>query len=225
MTGDNLWSLSYIEGGLVMYFSDPPMKANIHVNLTFKDGKWVTEDGSPFPMVNEGAFGVLVFDRLELIDPKDRARYSQEMRMPFLPKDTYVYARINAKNLDSALRDHVVLREVEGPTPRDFFVPFLLVQDLELRVRFGKPALLEPCECRIPSLGLDARSVNEAYTLISTSFEPTRRSHTGNVFNCVYFDGPLVLQRLDRHRAMIVGSAKFDLEETDAVDKPGQRAL
>ncbi len=43
-------------------------------------------------------------------------------------------------------------------------------------------------------------SVNQAYTLISTHFEPQRRSHTGNIFNCVYYrEEPLNTWQSLRH--------------------------
>ena len=43
------------------------------------------------------------------------------------------------------------------------------------------------CPIDIPFLNKKAVSVNQAYTIISTEFEKYRRSHTGNVFNKVYY--------------------------------------
>ena len=71
---------------------------------------------------------------------------------------------------------------------KGFGVEFELRNDLYLRVRSSKSSLLVECDCRIPSLMFDAQSVSEAYARISTEFEPSRRSHTGNVFNCVFID-------------------------------------
>lgn len=67
-----------------------------------------------------------------------------------------------------------------------FLVKVCLQEPLRLELRgTSKPRLLD-CRCHIPALKADekqfADSLNEAYTRISEVFEPTRRSHTGNIF-------------------------------------------
>lgn len=76
-------------------------------------------------------------------------------------------------------------------TPYRYYLVKVCLQQppfLELRGT-SKPRLLD-CRCHIPALQNQERhqadSLNEAYTRISEVFEPTRRSHTGNIFSlCV----------------------------------------
>ena len=70
------------------------------------------------------------------------------------------------------------------------FVSFNITQKLTVLLRAGKHAKLGDCLCEIPSLKISADSVNEAYSKISAAFEPTRRSHSGNVFRCVFMERP-----------------------------------
>jgi hypothetical protein len=43
-----------------------------------------------------------------------------------------------------------------------------------------------PCVCTIPSLNMEAESLNHAFTIISEAYETKRRSHSGNVFERAY---------------------------------------
>ena len=70
------------------------------------------------------------------------------------------------------------------PTTR--YVKVRIEEPLRLEIigeNFGR---LLDCKCKIESLNQEADSVNHAYTLISTAFEPERKSHTGNVFSKVF---------------------------------------
>ena len=58
---------------------------------------------------------------------------------------------------------------------------------LRLRLRGTKPATLEDVPCWIPSLEKEAKSLNHACRLVSEGFEPSRISHSGNVFELGYF--------------------------------------
>lgn len=64
----------------------------------------------------------------------------------------------------------------------------ILQTDLYLRMRGTRAPTLEGCGCFIPALEECARSVNRAYTLISTAFEPRRISHVANVFSKVLYE-------------------------------------
>jgi hypothetical protein len=62
------------------------------------------------------------------------------------------------------------------------YVEVKLLGDLSIRLRGSQPARLELVDCEIPTLQKRAKSLNEAYRIISEQFEPERRSHSGNVF-------------------------------------------
>lgn len=69
------------------------------------------------------------------------------------------------------------------------YVKIILRKPLLMQIRGSKKATLSHCECSIPTLNVDAESINHAYTLISQVYEPSRLSHSGNVFErCYYHD-------------------------------------
>jgi hypothetical protein len=70
---------------------------------------------------------------------------------------------------------------------REVFADFIIRELLMIHLRGTKDATLDPCRCEIGFLDRDARSVNHVYTLLSTEFETQRISHTGNVFQKVYY--------------------------------------
>lgn len=74
---------------------------------------------------------------------------------------------------------------------------------IELHLKGDKEPSLEDCKCRIPVLNADARSLNHAYTLLSTAFETHRISHSGNVFTHVFFRGETCWLSLNEARGRI----------------------
>ncbi len=75
-----------------------------------------------------------------------------------------------------------------GLGDKEKLVEIRLHMTLILKLRGTKPPSLLDCECEIPSLRETdenfepAESLNHAYRLISTAFEPHRRSFGGSVF-------------------------------------------
>lgn len=87
-----------------------------------------------------------------------------------------------------------------------YLVKVRLQETLHLEIRgTSKPRLLN-CRCHIPALEKHekqfADSLNEAYTHISEIFEPTRRSHTGNIFSLCVVKLPTGWTLLDDLRAV-----------------------
>jgi hypothetical protein len=58
----------------------------------------------------------------------------------------------------------------------------VLIESLRIEIDGSQRGTLEPCRCKIPLLGIEAESLNHAFTLLSQAFEPERISHGGNVF-------------------------------------------
>lgn len=76
--------------------------------------------------------------------------------------------------------------ETESIGPKQF-KSVELSANLKLNYSKRKHAFLENCACYIPELKQDSKSLNHAYTIISTHFEAGRLSKGGNVFNKVFF--------------------------------------
>jgi hypothetical protein len=130
----------------------------------------------------------LILGTYAIIDESVRASLTEERFIFFLPQGTSLWARVDVRQTPENLRSVPESKHHFPPRNESGFVAFTLLEDLNLIYRGNKYSKLAECKCAIPKLKLEAKSVNHAYALISTQLEPARRSHTGNVFKCVYFD-------------------------------------
>lgn len=68
------------------------------------------------------------------------------------------------------------------------FIKVVLEESLYLQFRGSKQATLLDVTCKIPSLdNKEATSINNAYMLMSQELEPSRKSHSGNMFDKCYY--------------------------------------
>jgi hypothetical protein len=121
-------------------------------------------------------------------------RLMKEEIVSFLPKNTKLYAQVrtdNFKKLSQEVKNMTYsIKGEKGFSIEGRLVEIVLQEDLKLLLRGSKKARLEPCKCKIPILSddkIEAMSINQAYTLISQKVEPSRHSHSGNVFNKIYY--------------------------------------
>lgn len=160
----------------------------VRLLIKITNGNVTLADGTPLPKIKTDARGELVlFSVYSLVDEKDRAFYAAEHEVTILIKGESLWARVNNDLIGKDLEKYrISRRSAIGET--NHFVQFILDTDLALILRPGKNSVLTGCDCSIPALEGKAFSVNEAYSKISTAFEPKRRSHTGNVFQCVFVE-------------------------------------
>lgn len=198
-----------------MYFNDAYART-VRLPVRYEsDSKWWTLlDGSDLPEIKDGAIGEIVLDAYLIVDDEVRIELSQESKVPFLPQGTTLWARVDTKETPSELMKFAEVKKCDPPEPPGRFVAIMLTSDLGLHLRANKSAMLGGCECSIPGLPeVEATSVNHAYTMISTHFEPARRSHSGNVFLKVYYEdeshGMTVLRPLKDKRVEVEGKYSF----------------
>jgi len=176
-----------------MNYPIDPLKPSkrVVIPMTVTDGKLVPYFNMPMPKLKEGSLVELVCEEPQFVDPSIPRLLNSEERVLILPEKTRLFAQMRQEGskFQSALNWHQLATGV----PVDhatFFVPFYLVEDLNLELRgTRKPALCD-CICDIcdQSLGIAMPgSVNQAYTRLSILHEPSRRSHTGNVFDKVFY--------------------------------------
>ena len=178
----------------------------IRLPVVLEDGRLSPSEGQVLPMLKKKVHAELVLRLSDLLDEKERLAFLGEQRTLFLPKGTRLWARVKDDSVPQDLSKHrASKRFYTGGS--ELGVPFDLAEDLFLRIRPGKSSVFADCTCRIPSLNFTAGSVNEAYTRISTAFEPSRRSHTGNVFTCVFYEGKVALNPLDELRSAVESSS------------------
>lgn len=169
-----------------------PFKAKVKLAVRVKDGQLELFEGVPFPLLREGALGDLSF--LSSAFGKDPIvawlRYDGEVEV--LPEGKKLLVGINPKDTPGELTDkHFALKDTqrsisENP-PWMHYVEVILEESLVLLLHGTDKPTLANSQCAIPALEKEAESVNQAYSLVSTAFEPTRRAHTGNAFERVFY--------------------------------------
>ncbi len=165
----------------------------VKIPVQWIDGQWQLVGGGRLPELVANACADLVMPAIFLADEDQRARWLEEVTVPFLQKGTDLFARVSLNNVPETL-----MTKLET-MPHGFgrsagYVKIVLDGDLSLAVTLGKKGKLSDCNCIIPALNDTAKSVNEAYKKIVTVFEPKRRSTAGNVFSLVWLerDGRIV---------------------------------
>lgn len=144
--------------------------------------------GGALPKLKEGAVGTLYIPAFAFGNQEQLQAYVRELTVPLLPKGTRLLAAVPGASQGAAGLYQLPPGESLLPSLQHAFVAFQLAEPLELTLRGSKRAVLRPCRCVIPALASEQpASVNEAYSIISRAFEDKRRSHTGNVFQKVYW--------------------------------------
>lgn len=183
-------------------FIPDPFARSIRLEIKISDGKVTMIDGEPLTDLKSETIAELILPAFAIKDDKIREALTKEEKVLLLPAETTLWARVKEDSIETDLKPFREQKNV-SPGVLKLFVGFIIKSDLYLLLKAGKNATLMECECYLPALKTQASSVNEAYTKISTVFEPSRRSHTGNVFSCVYLENdktffPLDFLRLDK---------------------------
>lgn len=168
-------------------FQEFEVGRSVRLAFRWKDGRLWSLDGSPFPVLKEGAIGDLLVSVEMLMDPADRERMRTDALILIADKGKFLCLGLS---LDSVPAEHhdALFRKQEPVVDRTVgLVPVILETPLALAVSPGRFARLSGGACKIPALdNTTAVSPNHALTLLSTEFERTRKSHTGNVFTRGY---------------------------------------
>lgn len=145
--------------------NDEPLM--IEIPVVVKNGKVEFLYGT-LPPLKEKTIGSLFIPAHGFQNPDDVERLSRTETVEFLSTGTTLHAPMK----DIPYQD------------------IILEKPLRLTFRGTKKPVLEDCPCKLPSLKITVRSLNEAYTKLSEKFEPHRRGHGGNVFQKVFYLPP-----------------------------------
>ena len=155
--------------------------------------------GGSLPVMEDNIIGDLIVPAYAIKDPGILKRLSKETIKHVLPLGTILLVEFHPKdfdNLDANTEHHfreTFRRYLQNDSENSFFQirggysEVILKEPLRVFTRGTKFPVWAPCICDIPFLNMEARSLNHAYTLMSQVFEPSRMTHTGNVFKRVYF--------------------------------------
>jgi len=172
-------------------FSDSPKR--VVIPLIHEQGQWRPLYGGDMPRFSEGSSGELIVTEIAFSDSHEIERFQHEAVVELLPTGTTLWAKLSPNSYVGSRRRGLPpgLRTDHTAGLHDaFLVPFEILQPLMLLFHGTKPAALRDCPCRLADFADDeagALSINQAYTRLSERFEPKRRSHTGNVFEKVFY--------------------------------------
>lgn len=128
-----------------------------------------------------------------LKDPRLEQLFNLHFSTAMLPKNTKVFCNLRASvpkvSIDDVrmfLNPSTFIKEIFYYDNYNF-AEVVLRDNLELVYRGTKEAQINSCECYIPLLDCNARSLNHAYTLLSQKYQTGRTAHTGNVFENFYY--------------------------------------
>lgn len=142
--------------------------------------------GGPLPAFKDGAIGDLIVPINSVLELDKFQKIQSESVKTILEKNCRLLVNVQP----GSLTDTRLFRPQHGALLKGLvgkFVEIILKEDLKLKLRGTKRAKLMPCACDIPVLNKKAHSVNHAYSIVSGEFEKSRISHTGNVFQMVFY--------------------------------------
>jgi hypothetical protein len=165
-----------------------PYRKTLRVPVRFKNGQWELFHGGNLPRIKEGTVADLVIEAHSFEDTREARLLEVDETVTILGKGATLMARISLDYCDH-VSGLIELLKVEPPLAlRASFLEIQLKDDLTMNLTLGKQARLNDCPCLLPTLQIEARSLNHAYTLGSRHYETRRRSNGGSVFLCVYFE-------------------------------------
>lgn len=162
------------------------LRKNVLIPIKIKEGEPHFFYGGKLPKLEEGTIGDLIVPSYSIIDKRKLALLEREETKVFFKKSTALMVQINPGEEDCK-KGGIKWLPIEFYKQKPF-VEVTLNEDLKINLRSTKKGELEDCVCSIPSLPkAEPKSLNHAYSLISQRFETHRRSHSGNVFDKVFF--------------------------------------
>ena len=159
-----------------------PLENKVRIPIRVKNGRVVPLDGDLLPKIRNDAVGELILGAYAVEDQENPQVLQVEQVSELLPKGESVFLGVSPSVIRPE-RIHQLIKPSDLRISSKFLFTEVRLQEPQmLRTGKTKNPALEPCPCYILVLQQEARSLNHAFTLISTEFETRRISHTGNVF-------------------------------------------
>ena len=160
--------------------------------IEFVDGKIQLKDGGKLPKIKNGAKAEITIPSFYIENSELKKQYNKEELFTFFKNGTELYVEMYIKNFND-------LDEKMKSLPFHFenrhLVKIILKDELKIKHRGTKYPRLESCPVNVVGFDLEAKSLNEIYSKLSQIYENHRMSHTGNVFDKIYFkDGKKYLK-------------------------------
>lgn len=163
-----------------------PLDKTVRIPVRIVNGKVKYFYGGDLPDIKNISIGELIIPNYAVKDQRYLELAQMESTIELFPRKSSLMIGVNKNKVPDALNKYVHIENTHTLI-EEVFVEVELWEPLYLQLRGSKKSVLCDVDCFIPSLKKEAKSLNNAYTIISTSFEPHRRSHTGNIFDKCYY--------------------------------------
>ena len=175
-----------------------PDESSIRVSVRVEGGRITPYYPWGLPELREGCICELVIPAQAFRNDDEREWHLGQRTYQMFPPGTSLFVQVrpaadkahlarsgsqDVRGLGSYVEIVVQKRASAELTPGD-------EDGLCITFRGGKKSVLSACEILIPFLNQTATSLNHAYTMISQHLETDRKSHTGNVFDRVFYLEP-----------------------------------
>lgn len=164
------------------------------IPVKYIDGKFINQiTGEAVAGIVNEAYCEIVVEANKVFDYDLLNLLMDEEIIEILPPETVLYASINSEHTPANLRKFAIKPTDIHLNEKERFVAIRLIEPLMLKFRGTKQPSLLDCKCDIPALTETdetfepGESLNHAYRLISTAFEPHRRAFGGSVFLKVFY--------------------------------------
>ena len=162
-----------------------PLKKTVLIPIKIVKGEPHFFYGGKLPKLKDGTIGDLTVPSYSVIDKKQLALLERETNKVFIPESTPLMVQISPKEQDAkkiGIVNHTYRYE------NRLFVEIVLNEDLKIKLRSTKKGELHDCKCSILVMPeKEPKSINHVYSIISQHYETHRRSHSGNVFDKVFY--------------------------------------
>lgn len=162
------------------------------IPAVYNKGVWQPFYGGEMPKIKEGTLADIYVPEAAFTNPEEINRFNIDEIVTILPAGSPLWAMMSPNHgmggTGRGIPKWAVSRHRDGLETSNL-VQFKIDEDLRLHLRGTKQAQLEPCACLLECFpeDLSVLSINQAYTRLSEKYEPTRKSHAGNVFTKVFY--------------------------------------
>jgi hypothetical protein len=176
-----------------MLLNDSNFKT-VRVPARWKNGTFINEiTGEELAGIKDDSVCEIVVESHRISDLILFDILSIEEETEILPDGSQLFVTVNAEFTPPGLHKFLSRPDKLNLLGEEMLVGFRITKPLILKFQGTKQPSLRDCPCEIESLKSEddrtwnAESLNHAYRLISTAFEPRRRSFGGNVFLKVFY--------------------------------------
>ncbi len=162
----------------------------IKIPVTVKNGAVIFPDDFNLGALCKDFQTELILSEADFADKNLFRQLAKETEVEFLPEGTSLLVNVSTKERIAEKLEEKIIRTGKDTPQGKYggYIEIILHAPQQMKLRGTKQGQLLDCPIFIPALPEEsAKSINHAYKIISTKFEPWRRSNTGSVFLKVFY--------------------------------------